>query len=238
MEHDRNGVVRLSWRGGDRFDLTVRRHVVRVDQTSDFRGSDTGPTPVELFVGSLAASVAQCAERYLHRCQLPAGVSVTARFDLDVRPEHASRVELVVEVPDIPHGLRESFANALDHSTVPAFLRVPPEIDVRVRETEPGSVPGCVPERARGTALRYVRGDERLRREFDNLLARFLREQPDHGRWDVTPLVEALDRLGRQIPRLLVRLSRHPPEEALRVCVEFDLPVIPAPVPGPSAHPR
>lgn len=73
MEQNENGVVKIVWRGGDRFDIHARRHVVRVDQLRDFGGGDSGPDPVELFVGSLAACAAHRAERYLHRCELPAG---------------------------------------------------------------------------------------------------------------------------------------------------------------------
>ncbi|WP_214409132.1 OsmC family protein [Sphaerisporangium fuscum] len=127
MEHERNGTLRVLWRGGDRFDIRARHHTIRVDQSMDFGGSDSGPTPVELFVGSLAACVAHCAERYLHRCQLPAGVRVTAEYETGVRPAHVSRIELVVEAPGVPEGLRESFCNVVRHSAVHNSLLLPPE---------------------------------------------------------------------------------------------------------------
>ena len=43
---------------GDRFDIAIRGHVVHVDQPESDGGSDTGPTPTELFVASLASCVA------------------------------------------------------------------------------------------------------------------------------------------------------------------------------------
>ncbi|MCT9933731.1 OsmC family protein [Planotetraspora sp. A-T 1434] len=139
MKQNRNGMVKISWHGGDRFDVLIRHHMVRVDQPKDFGGSDTGPTPVELFIGSLAAGIAHCAERYLHRCQLPAGVSVTAHYGLGLHPAHVSHVDLVVEAPGVPEGLRESFANIVEHGTVHNSLRVPPEItfQIRIAEADP-----------------------------------------------------------------------------------------------------
>ena len=43
---------------GDRFQLQVRGHRLTCDQPSADGGDDQGPTPTELFVGSLAACVA------------------------------------------------------------------------------------------------------------------------------------------------------------------------------------
>ncbi|MFJ2031721.1 OsmC family protein [Streptosporangium sp. NPDC087985] len=160
MNQNRNGVVRISWHGGERFDLLIRHHVIRIDQTSDFGGTDTGPTPVELFVGSLAAGAAHCAERYLHRCQLPAGVSVTADYRLGISPAHVSHVELTVDAPGVPEGLRDSFTNVVKHSVVHNSLRVPPEITFQfpVPVAEPESAPKQAPGAAKGW---HWRGSER-----------------------------------------------------------------------------
>lgn len=117
--------LRITWHGGDRFVIHAGRHTVPVDQPADFGGGDTGPSPVDLFVGSIAAAIAHCAERYLHRCQLPAGVEVTARYELEVAPARIARVELTVDAPAMPRGLRESFRNALEHCALCSSLRTP-----------------------------------------------------------------------------------------------------------------
>lgn len=79
----------------------------------------------------------------------------------------------------------------------------------------------------RELVIRYVHDDEKLRREFDNRLALYLRAQPGHARWDITPLVVALDQLGQQIPRMLVRLRRQPGKEELEACIRLELAPIP-----------
>jgi uncharacterized OsmC-like protein len=57
--------------GGERYEIAVRDHSVAVDQTVHDGGTDTAPTPVELFVASLAGCVASYAGRYLTRHGLP-----------------------------------------------------------------------------------------------------------------------------------------------------------------------
>ncbi|GLX11373.1 hypothetical protein [Microbispora sp. NBRC 16548] len=88
----------------------------------------------------------------------------------------------------------------------------------------------------RELVIRYVHDDEKLRREFDNRLARYLRGQPGHARWDITPLVVALDQLGHQIPSMLVRLRRLPGKAELEACIELELAPIP-PERGPAPDP-
>ncbi|WP_067179513.1 OsmC family protein [Microtetraspora niveoalba] len=132
MAESRSETLRVAWHGGGRFDIGIRGHSVRVDEPRDFGGSDTGPTATELFVGSLAACVAHCAERYLHRCQLPAGVTVTARYVLGLQPAHLSEVALDVEAPGLPEGLRASFTAAIGHCPVYNTLYRPPEVTFRV----------------------------------------------------------------------------------------------------------
>ncbi|GAA3515897.1 organic hydroperoxide reductase OsmC/OhrA [Streptosporangium album] len=136
MKQNHNGTVTIVWQGGDRFDIHMRQHTVRVDQLKDFGGGDTGPDPVELLVGSIAACAAHRAERYLHRCELPAGVTVTAHYELGLRPARVSRIELVVEAPGVPAGLWNSFTTAIEHSAVYNSLRLPPEITFRLQVEE------------------------------------------------------------------------------------------------------
>ncbi|GIH95790.1 OsmC family protein [Planobispora siamensis] len=131
-----SGTVRVVWYGGDRFDIKIRDHRVRADQPTDAGGSDTGPTPVELFVAGLAACTAHYARRYLHRRDLPMGVTVTARYEMDPRPARVARVELVVKAPGLPENLRDSFTAVIEHCTVHNSLRVPPRVDFRVVTAE------------------------------------------------------------------------------------------------------
>ncbi|MGA5016447.1 OsmC family protein [Streptomyces griseoincarnatus] len=55
----------------DAYTVDVRGHRLRVDQPLEAGGTDTAPTPTELFAASLATCVAFHAGRYLHRHGLP-----------------------------------------------------------------------------------------------------------------------------------------------------------------------
>ncbi|MFC4059250.1 OsmC family protein [Planomonospora corallina] len=132
MSDNPSETLQVVWRGGSRFDIRTRHHTVRVDQPPDFCGTDTGPTPCELLVGSLAACAAHAAERYLHRCELLADVTVTARYETGVQPARVSRIALTVEAPGLPEGLRESFTRVIEHCAVYNSLRIPPEITFQV----------------------------------------------------------------------------------------------------------
>jgi putative redox protein len=71
--------MRVEHRGGDRFVINVRGHLVSVDQPVRDGGDDTAPTLTELFIASLASCVAFYAGRYLARHNLPTeGLAVEA----------------------------------------------------------------------------------------------------------------------------------------------------------------
>ncbi|WP_405595402.1 OsmC family protein [Streptomyces sp. NBC_01410] len=67
--------------GDDAYTVEVRGHHIRGDQPIEAGGTDTAPTPTELFAASLATCVAFYAGRYLHRHDLPrSGLRVRAEF--------------------------------------------------------------------------------------------------------------------------------------------------------------
>ncbi|MER7504090.1 hypothetical protein AB0L05_04955 [Nonomuraea pusilla] len=80
----------------------------------------------------------------------------------------------------------------------------------------------------RRITIRYVHDDAGLRQEFDQRLALFLRAHPPHCRWDITPLVDALDQLGRAIPSMDITLRSDAARAELRVSLDFGLLRIPA----------
>ncbi|MEU8120410.1 OsmC family protein [Spirillospora sp. NPDC049024] len=88
-------------REDDAFAVIVRDHVIHVDQPYMLGGMDAGPTPVELFVASLAACTAHHARTYLVRRCLPAnGLEVTADYTMSPEgPARVTRVELRLRPP-------------------------------------------------------------------------------------------------------------------------------------------
>lgn len=124
--------VHVVHQGGDRFDITVRGHVIRTDQPTSAGGEDTGPTPTELFIASLAGCVAFYARRYLDRHGLPTeGLAAEADFQMGSRPARVARIEVRLTIPaDVPVERREALLAVASHCTVHNSLMVTPDISV------------------------------------------------------------------------------------------------------------
>jgi putative redox protein len=126
------GELTVGHEGEDRFAITVRGHVVHVDQPVEDHGSDTGPTPVELMVGSLAACVAHYARRYLRRHELPQeGLRVDASWESASSPSRVGRVVVTLTLPEgVPEERRAPLLAVASHCTVHNSFEHPPEITV------------------------------------------------------------------------------------------------------------
>ena len=127
--------MRVVHREGDAFAVLVRDHVIQVDQPYAAGGWDAGPTPVELFVASLAACAAHYARRYLARHGLPTDdLEITTEFAMGAgAPTRVARVELRVH-PSVRLSDEETgglFA-AVMQCTVHTSILDPPRVDVRV----------------------------------------------------------------------------------------------------------
>ncbi|MFG2309360.1 OsmC family protein [Streptomyces sp. NPDC048566] len=119
----------------DAYAVDVRGHRVRVDQPVDAGGTDTAPTPTELFAASLATCVAFYAGRYLRRHGLPrSGLRVTTEFGMAAdRPARIGSLRLVlVPPPELPADRRAALLAVASHCTVHNTLRRPPEITVEL----------------------------------------------------------------------------------------------------------
>ena len=124
--------MRVDYRDGDRFDITIRDHVVTVDQPAGVGGDDAGPTPTELFVAGLASCVAFYARRYLRRHQLNAsGLRVETSYTMASKPARVALVDLQIHVPlELPPERREGLLAAAGHCTVHSSITTAPEIAI------------------------------------------------------------------------------------------------------------
>jgi uncharacterized OsmC-like protein len=118
---------------GEAYEISVRGHRVLVDQPADAGGLDTGPTPTELFVASLAACVAFYAGRYLTRHGYSRdGLSVSAGFDMAAdHPARVGGIRLTVRVPaDLPADRRPALRAVASHCTVHNSLITAPAVAI------------------------------------------------------------------------------------------------------------
>jgi LmbE family N-acetylglucosaminyl deacetylase/uncharacterized OsmC-like protein len=124
--------LRVDHRGGDRFDITIRDHVVTVDQPVTDGGEDLGPSPTELFVASIAACVGFYASRYLRRHGLDdTGLLVRATYQLATKPARVSDIDLDIELTtQLPLKRREGLMAVARHCTVHNSLTEPPDVTI------------------------------------------------------------------------------------------------------------
>ncbi|MEU5878690.1 OsmC family protein [Spirillospora sp. NPDC047279] len=127
--------IKVIHRQADSFAILVRDHVVHVDQPYSAGGQDAGPTPVELFVGSLASCAAHYGHRHLERLGLPAeGLEVTAEYTMSAaRPNRVARVGLLARPPaGVPVVELDGLRAAMEQCTVHNSLIRPPQLDVHI----------------------------------------------------------------------------------------------------------
>ena len=129
--------LRVEHRGGDQFDIAVGGHVLRVDQPAAGGGDDTGPTPTELFIASLASCVAFYVRRYLARHDLPTErLAVEATFDMGARPTRVSGVHVRLILPaGVPAERRDALLAVATHCTVHNTLTTAPEVSITLADT-------------------------------------------------------------------------------------------------------
>ncbi|QDQ09457.1 OsmC family protein [Streptomyces spectabilis] len=120
---------------GQAYGVFIRDHELTVDQPFAAGGDDDGPTPVELFVSSLATCVAYYAGRYLQRHHLPyENLRVRCEFDMaDDRPARVAAVRMRLVLPTrLTATERRALLAVVNHCTVHNTLRQPPDVSVAV----------------------------------------------------------------------------------------------------------
>ena len=124
--------------GGDRYRMVVRGHGVTVDQPVEGGGTNDGPTPTELFVGSLASCAAFFAGRFLRRhLSDDQDFWIEARFAMADRPSRVTRVEIDLVLPaGIPQAVRDGALAAAERCTVHASIKEPLDIRIAAPERE------------------------------------------------------------------------------------------------------
>ncbi|HMU55441.1 MAG TPA: OsmC family protein [Nitrospira sp.] len=131
--------LRATYQGGMRYDVTGGRHRLVTDQPVEDGGEDAGMSPVQLFVGSMAACVAYFVGRFCARHDIPLdGLAVDAEWATEERPHRVGRIGLSVHLPHpVPPELRERLLKTAHGCTVHQSVVTAPKIDIEL--VQPGS---------------------------------------------------------------------------------------------------
>jgi|SRR5688572_17347931 len=126
------GTINVQHDERDSFSITIRGHDLVVDQPLEDGGRDSGPTPTELFVASIAGCVAHYARRFLERHGLPDDVHVSADWTITTKPHtRVGEVVLTVETADLPLDLAPRFERTVSHCLVHNSLMDPPVVTIQ-----------------------------------------------------------------------------------------------------------
>ncbi len=130
--------IHVTYAGGDRLRIETRGHVLYADQPVPDGGTDTGPTPSELFVAGLGACIAYSAERFLRRHSLSTdGLRVTCAYTWAENPHRVGAIDVAVEAPGLPESRQIAFERVIEHCTVHSSLVSPPDVNVKVSTARP-----------------------------------------------------------------------------------------------------
>ena len=128
-------LVDVTFVAGESYEALVRGHRIAVDQPADSGGHDSAPTPVELFVASLATCVAFYAGGYLTRHGYGRDhLTVSAGFAMaSDRPARVSEIRVTVRVPaSVPAEHRPALRAVARHCTVHNTLISEPSITIEL----------------------------------------------------------------------------------------------------------
>ena len=124
----------VAYHGGTRYDIISGNHRIVTDQAREDGGQDAGPTPVELFVGSVASCVAYFAGRFCARHEISReGLSVDASWTTAEHPHRVGRIDLAIHLPQrLTPELTERLLQVAHGCTVHQSLSVAPEVRITV----------------------------------------------------------------------------------------------------------
>ena len=118
---------------GDQYVIETGGHRLVVDQPAEAGGTDTGPTPTDLLIASLASCVAHYAGRYLRRHGFERdGLRVDTDWDFATdRPARVGWITMRITVPaQVPAERMPALLAVARHCTVHNTIEQAPPIEI------------------------------------------------------------------------------------------------------------
>lgn len=129
--------VTAEFQGGVRFQVQARGHQVICDQPADNGGLDTGMTPPEFLLASLATCAAYYAAQYLKARQLPAGeLKVRVSAEKALQPARLGSFRIEVTAPGLEERHQAGILRAAKACLIHNTLLGQPSIEIVVNTTE------------------------------------------------------------------------------------------------------
>jgi putative redox protein len=129
--------IAVSFPGSVAVDATVRNHVIHTDQPAP-AGNDSGPSPFDLFLASIATCMGFYALRFCQERSLSTeGLGVTLEPIRAVAGGPVTTIDVQLQLPEnFPPKYVEALRRAVDHCAVKRHMLTPPEFRLQVLENE------------------------------------------------------------------------------------------------------
>jgi uncharacterized OsmC-like protein len=120
----------VAYQGGTRYDIVTDRHRVVTDQPMDEGGADSGMSPVELFVGSVAGCVGYFVGLFCARHDISReGLKVEAEWTMVEGPHRVGQILLSIRLPHrITPEQKERLLKVAHGCTVHQSIAVPAKV--------------------------------------------------------------------------------------------------------------
>ena len=128
--------VSAHYRGDSKFEIQARGHRVMCDQPLENGGADTGMTPPEFLLASLASCAAYYAAQYLKTRKLPADqLEVNVSAEKASQPARLGSFRILVCAPGLDQRHQEGILRAAKACLIHNTLLGSPSIEVVVCPT-------------------------------------------------------------------------------------------------------
>jgi putative redox protein len=126
---------------GSKFEVQARTHTAICDQPSDNGGSDSGMTPPEFLLASLASCAAYYAAQYLQTRHLSTeGLRVRVSADKSQQPARLDRFRVEVETSGLDQRHQDGILRTAKACLIHNTLLTQPSIEVMVHSGEAARV--------------------------------------------------------------------------------------------------
>ena len=123
--------VSAKYLGAAKFEVSARGHRAICDQPVDNGGSDSGMTPPELLLASLATCAGYYAAQYLNARKLPAEeLQVRVNAEKALHPARLGSFQIEVQVPGLDERHREGLERAVKTCLIHNTLLGAPTLEI------------------------------------------------------------------------------------------------------------
>lgn len=124
--------------GDVKFEVAARGHRIRCDQPIDNNGSDSGMSPPEFLLASLATCAGYYAAEYLRARNLPQdGLRVRVTAEKAVHPSRIGSFRIEVSTHELEERHQQGILRAVKSCLVHNTLLTPPAIEIALAAVSP-----------------------------------------------------------------------------------------------------